>query len=230
MLNTHFKRIALSATALVAALSMTAIAQAQGNQAYEVSITNLTQAQIISPAVVASHVRDADPLFVLGEAASPELAKVAEDAMLDDLIAALSSSPDVLDIQTLFGAGGPIMPGETASVVINGFGKYRYVSLAAMLVSTNDAFIGVNGLRVHPVAHIVRMVPAYDAGSEANTEMCTDIPGPPCGNGGVRVTEGAEGYIYIHPGLSGKAGDAGPDANVYDWRNPVARISIQLKK
>lgn len=160
------------------------------------------------------------------EPASPELATLAADATRDDLIEQLHSSPDVLDIQTLFGMGGPIMPGETASVVVESLGNYRYISLVVMLVSTNDAFIGINGVRAHPVNKVVQMVPAYDADSEANTEHCDHIPGPPCGNPEVRVTEGAEGYIYIHPGVSGKSSDEGLDESVHDWRNPVARISI----
>ncbi|MDA0206354.1 MAG: spondin domain-containing protein [Acidobacteria bacterium] len=227
MLKTQFRRIALTATTLVAALSLATAAQAAGGQRYTVSITNLTKGQIISPAVVASHSEDAEPLFIPGRPASAELAKVAEDAMLDDLIYKLSHSADVLDVKTILGAGGPIMPGETASVEVEGLGHHRFISLVAMLVSTNDAFVGIRNVEAPANGTVVRMPPAYDAGSEVNTELCTDIPGPPCEMPGVRVTEGAEGYVYVHPGISG-IGDLDP--SVRDWRNPVARISIQRAK
>ena len=65
---------------------------------------------------------------------------------------------------------------------------------------------------------------AYDAGSEVHTESCDHIPGPPCGNPGNRLTEGAEGYVYPHSGIHG-----GEDLDpfMWDWNNPVALITIE---
>jgi hypothetical protein len=68
---------------------------------------------------------------------------------------------------------------------------------------------------------------AYDAGSEANSEDCDFIPGPPCGNGGVRDTDGAEGYVYIHSGIHGIGG---LDPAEFDWLNPVATVKIERVK
>lgn len=65
---------------------------------------------------------------------------------------------------------------------------------------------------------------AYDAGSEDNSEDCAYIPGPPCGNGDVRDTVGAEGYVYIHSGIHG-IGDLEPAE--FDWGNPVATVKIE---
>ena len=39
---------------------------------------------------------------------------------------------------------------------------------------------------------------AYNVGSEVNSESSELIPGPPCGKGGSRDTEGAQGYVHIH--------------------------------
>jgi hypothetical protein len=58
----------------------------------------------------------------------------------------------------------------------------------------------------------------------AKTQDCDHIPGPPCGNGGVRVTEGAEGYVYVHAGIQDR-GSLSPEN--HDWRNPVARIVVR---
>ncbi len=57
-----------------------------------------------------------------------------------------------------------------------------------------------------------------------NSEDCIYIPGPPCGNPGVRDTDGAEGFVHVHPGIHGIA-DLVPAA--HDWRNPVALITIE---
>ena len=64
--------------------------------------------------------------------------------------------------------------------------------------------------------------PAYDAGSEANSESCEFIPGPPCGNH-VHDPAEAEGFIHISNGIQG-TGDV--CASESDWRNPVARVTI----
>ena len=62
---------------------------------YEVTVTNLTRGQLMSPAVVATHNSNFGPLFALGTPASPALASVAEDADNPPLIAALSGDPNV---------------------------------------------------------------------------------------------------------------------------------------
>ncbi len=189
----------------------------------EVTVTNLTRGQIISPVVIASHRAEFKPLFQTGAAASPELAAVAEDAILEPLIADLTGDPDVLDVQTIFGDLGPIMPGESASVVVDVRGPFRFLSMVGMLVTTNDAFFAVRGTPVPARGTRTHRSPAYDAGSEANTEKCKHIPGPPCGKPGVRVTKGAEGYVHIHAGIHGIR-DLVP--STHDWRNPVAEITV----
>ena len=191
---------------------------------FEVVVTNLTRGQIISPAVVATHTRELDPLFVLGLPASDELVGVAEDAVLDPLIDALSDDPNVKDVQTIVGAAGPIMPGESASVIVDAGGRFRNVTVVGMLVTTNDAFFALNGVPGPRRGSATHRAPAYDAGSEANNENCAYIPGPPCGNAGVRMTERAEGYVHIHAGIHGIA-DLVPAT--HDWRNPVAKITIR---
>lgn len=66
MLKTQIQRIALSTATFITALILASSVSAAGSGRFEVTITNLTQSQIISPAVVTSHARDAAPLFVLG--------------------------------------------------------------------------------------------------------------------------------------------------------------------
>ena len=93
-----------------------------------------------------------------------------------------------------------------------------------MLVTTNDAFAALNGVRLPRRGSTSFFSVAYDAGSEANTENCSDIPGPPCGNPFNRVPAGAEGYVSVHSGIHG-IGDILPENR--DWRNPVAWITVR---
>ena len=189
---------------------------------YRVEITNLTRGQIFSPPVVATHTKDLPALFTVGTPASAELAFVAEDAVNQPLITQLLQSNEVGDVQIITGLNGPILPGETASMVLLGGGKFKRISLVGMLVITNDAFFGLNGVELKNKG-LSHRSPAYDAGSEANNELCAFIPGPPCGNGGVRATAGAEGYVHVHAGIHGIGDLAAAD---FDWRNDVAQIRI----
>jgi len=91
-----------------------------------------------------------------------------------------------------------------------------------MLIITNDAFFAVRGVPARSKDNVTMFARAYDAGSEANNEMCAFIPG--CGGGGVRDTAGAEGFVYIHSGIHGIA-DLDPAE--FDWHNPVATITVQ---
>jgi len=100
-------------------------------------------------------------------------------------------------------------------------GGARSLTVLGMLVTTNDSFFSGTE-RIGPFMTSFD-APAYDAGSEANTQLCDHIPGPPCGSPYVRVTEGAEGFISISSGIR-DAGDL--DVALHDWRNPTARIVV----
>lgn len=186
---------------------------------FDVTIYNLTKGQIISPPVVAAH----DPsvtIFSVGSPASDELAALAEDAAADDLVALLLGAG-----ANVAQGSGVILPGGHATIRIEVSGDNRVLSAVGMLVTTNDAFFGLNSQRLRNRSRTTR-VPAYDAGSEVNNEDCGFIPGPPCGNAGVRDTEGAEGFVHIHNGVHGIA-EEGLVPSRDDWRNPVAQITVK---
>ena len=209
---------------MVAAISANGVAHAKNKVVnYKITITNITRGQILSPPVVISH-RGNFRLFSLGEPATPGLAALAEDADTTGLENELDGSYSVFD----FAVGeGPIMPGTSATVSIRTKSGFRHISAAAMLVTTNDAFMAVRGEYASSWKATVAHAAAYDAGSEYNSENCAFIPGPPCGNGGVRDTEDAEGYVYVHSGIHG---GASLDPAEWDWNNPVARIVIEKIK
>ena len=203
---------------MAAALAVGTIPAAAQNTA-TVQITNLSH-QIISPPVVASHTWKV-AVFVPGQPASSDLTALAEDGDVTGLVDLLSGHEEVLDVAA---AGGPLLPGETATLEVEVRGKFNRISAVGMLVTTNDAFFGLSNFFVDPSEPVQRvMVPAWDAGTEFNSELCDFIPGPPCGNPFMRDTDGAEGFVSIHSGIHG-TGDLLP--NEWDWQNPVVEIAV----
>ncbi len=191
---------------------------------FEVTVTNITQGEIFTPIMVASH-PSGIKLFHLGAAASTSLEVLAESGDTQPLTASLIDA-GAFDVVT---AGDVLPPGQSVRLYVERNGKNNHVSVASMLVPSNDAFFAINGVR-GPRNKQARTFysPAYDAGSEINDELCAHIPGPPfiCQGEGFNPASG-EGYVYIHPGIQG-GGDL--DAPSHDWRNPIAKITIRALK
>lgn len=220
-------KTALVAAGLIVSLGAAGTAVAdEDDDAYEVTVINLTRGQVFTPLLVASHDRSVR-LFSAGEAASPQLAELAESGSTSSLRALLETLPGVLDVTTA-GDADVILPGDRLTLTVATQGRFNRVSLAAMLVPTNDAFVALNSVRgprgnKSKAYHAI----AYDAGSENNDEVCVSIPGPPfvCvdGEGVSPPADSDEGYVHIHAGIHG-IGDL--SAAERDWRNPVARVII----
>lgn len=197
---------------------------------YEVTITNITPGQSFTPQLVVTHPGNAI-LFKLGEPASPELEMLAESGdtgPLTDLLSGIA-----VDITTIPGLLGP---GEQTSVVVSGNPGNGFVSVAAMLIPTNDTFVAMNRVRLPRSGAVQQLVPAYDAGTEYNDQNCANIPGPQCGGAGEGNSPGPndtdEGFIHIGNGMH-ELGDEDVlgnrliDPKTYDWRNSVARITVR---
>ncbi len=190
---------------------------------YEVTVTNLTRGQSFTPILVASHRFHPNLLFKPGNPASPELATLAEDGDTGPLETALSGNTRVHDTAT---SSGLLEPGDSTTIEVQGQMGHGRISLAAMLIPTNDAFLAARNVRL-PRGHekVTIVVRAYDAGSEPNDEDCDNIPGPVCHGDGASPGVDGEGYVHVHAGIHGIADLA---ADAYDWRNPVASISIKV--
>ncbi len=202
---------------LIVSLLMAQLAFA-ADRTWDVTVTNITANQIIGPPVIATHGHKAR-IFRAGKRATGALAAVAEDADSSGLVAALEGNAEVLSVVT---GGGPLLPGDSMTLSVTTTDDFQRLSAVAMLVTTNDAFFGIDSFQLHSSKKdTMTTAPAYDAGSEANDELCASIPGPPCGNPFVRVTDGAEGFVHVHPGITGR-GDLDPAAR--GWLNPVVEI------
>lgn len=188
---------------------------------YEVTVTNLTRGQSFTPILVATH-RPGVALFEPGQPASPELAILAEGGDTAPLLARLGASPQVHDVITI---PGLLAPGASVTARVRTRGGFDHLSVASMLIPTNDGFFALNNVRgPRDNQSQEHEAPAYDAGSEPNDELCSNIPGPVCGGIGASPNAGGEGYVHIHAGIHGIGNLVAADR---DWRNPVARITVR---
>lgn len=205
----------LALTVLGAAL-LTATAAADSY--YEVTVTNITKGMTFTPIMVAT-TKTGDQFLSLGSTASTAVETMAETGNL----APLQGSLDAYDISNSMFL--PFLaPGESVTQLVATTGEYRNISIAAMLIPSNDTFFAVNGVR-GPRGNktMTFTVPAYDAGTELNDELCVSLPGPGCGGDPGPVSTNGEGYVYVSNGIRG-VGDL--DANMLDFNNPVAQITI----
>ena len=164
--------------AFVSALAMApaaSVAKDHHGPRFEVSITNLTRGQQFTPFLVVTH-RPGVHLFNLGAPASAELSALAEEGNTAPLTAALSMLPDVSDIVS---GAGLTNPGATTTLFVDGGRSFGHLSLAAMLIPTNDGFVALDSVPLpHGSATATYYAMAFDAGSERNDESCASIPGP----------------------------------------------------
>lgn len=210
-----FRLFSKRASRLGLAGALILLAAASGAQASEFDVTIYNASpQIFSPPVVVSH-QAGVRVFEVGSAPSDEFAALAEDADSEGLIALLQTTDGVRDVAI---GDGVILPGGSATVRVDAGGSARVFTVLGMLVTTNDT---VYSARQKVNRSKTFYGNAYDAGSEANTLSCAHIPGPPCGNGGVRVTNGAEGAVTISQGINRGS------LRQFDWRNPVVKVKVK---
>ena len=187
--------------------------------------------QIFSPPIFAAH-RAGVKIYKVGDPASEALVLLAEGGDTSGLAAAagvVGATPVMGDVY--------VLPGASVKVMVSADAMNSVLSFATMLVSTNDAFIGVTDIPLYddmgmPIS-TTRDLMVYDAGSEQNTERGTDIPGPvglsadddPEGSNARVPTEG--GVITPHPGILG-VGDVDPLLFGWDVEKPVATLTIAL--
>ena len=233
----------VAAVAAVTALAVAPAADAKRADTFEVTFTDLTSGQPLTPAVAATH-RGKNELFRVGRPASFGLKEIAENGNNGPMLTRLGSDDDVSDV--VEAPGGPLVPagspgdamfGQSATFSIEATRGARFLSLASMLICTNDGFTGVNALKLpSKVGDSVTVETAgYDAGTELNTEDFADIV-PPC-QGLIGVSSGepgtgtsnpalAEGGVIAHhAGIFGIA-DLVPAIHGWDTSAAVARITV----
>lgn len=213
----------IALTALLLTLLGAAPADAGSERTYQVTITNLTSGQPMTPFVVSTH-SGSTSIFDVGSSASPGLQSLAENGGVPDLASELSDSANVAVTE-----GGIIEPGNYAFAEIDSTPGKRKLSVAGMLICTNDGFGAIDSVQLN--ANAKKQVVygfAYDAGTENNTEDYDDLV-PPCdglGQTGMSNTALEEaGVVHPHDGIQGGA-DLVP--GVHGWTGAVIMVEIEL--
>ena len=211
-----------AASMVMGLVSSSALAGHKSEGTYSITLTNLTRGTLFTPAVAITHASGIKS-FEVGEAASAEIGMLAEGGATQPLQDAIYATGKAFDAAN----SGPVFPGKSVTITVQTKDDAEYITLGSMMLPTNDGFIALNGVK-GPKEGKTRVfyLRAYDAGTETNDELCANIPGPHCG--GVPFSDGqAEGYVHIHAGIHG-IGDL--NAADYDWRNPVAKVTVVRMK
>lgn len=198
---------------------------------FEITVSNLTNGQPFSPLALVAHF-SAYRYFAVGETASPELEMLAEGGDNAALIDAAENNGAVYAVRT---GSGIVLPGSSETLnleLVEATLPFAELSLATMLVNTNDAFAGFQGLplaRLGVGDELEIAVNVYDAGTEADSETAASIPGP---------AGGGEGFNAVRDdradGVSGHAGVISIDDGLADstlgeqhrFQNPAATVRI----
>ena len=211
---------------------------------FDVTVENLTRGVYFTPLVVAAHAEDTS-LFMAGQAASANLQAMAEGGDISGLEADLTA---IGATQSNNPAGGLLAPGASATTTLNtdSAAANTQLTIAGMMLPTNDGFVAVNSLIIPTTAgEYTYYLNAYDAGTEANDEIRgsgaageAGFPVPPplemaVGTGGTGLTATAEGYVHIHRGVLGDTDSSGGltdiSSTTHRWLNPVAKLTITVR-
>jgi hypothetical protein len=194
---------------------------------FDVTATNLTRGQPLSPLAVLIH-DSGQAVFRIGEPASAGLELLAEGGDNSELL-------DEIDGAAEASGGAPIGPGDSETLTLELADDQTgglSLSVISMLVNTNDAITGLNGIALAGMAvgdSMTYTAVAYDAGTEANNELAGTIPGPADGGEGFNAMRDDVGdFVTMHPGVV--TADDGLTLSVLNqmhrFDNPVVRITV----
>ena len=217
---------------------------------YVMTIQNLSR-QPLGPVVAITHGADVH-FWREGEQASAGIQAIAERGAPFTFFDEVVGQPGVTEVINrgipMPPAGverpsyGPFPPGLTLvdrnSLLFEGQ-PGDVLTLASMLVATNDGFWGLDSVELPASGMVVYFADAWDAGTEDNTEQAADLddnasilgrvelPGDPNGNAGTVTSPQAA--ITRHEGVQG-ANRVGSELTVaeHGWGAHVARIIIAV--
>ena len=222
------KKIIASTITSVALLSQSLLAQE-----IDVKIHNNTNGIYFTPLLVSAHPASTS-IFSLGSAASANLKSMAEGGDISGLSTDLAS---VSSNSVENPAAGLLAPGASTTTSISTALANTNLTIASMLLPTNDGFVSLNGWKIPTTAGTYTInINAYDAGTEANSEKIADIPADPglkAGTGGTGVSTVIEGFVHIHRGNIGDSdatgGKSDLDVSSQRWLNPIATVTVTVK-
>ena len=214
-----------------------------GAAEFSVTVKNLTNGTYFTPLLITAHRADTR-LFETGAPASSALRAMAEGGEISGLLSMVGG----VDADTVADpAGGLLGPGDMVSGLFfdTDRTRNRFLSLVAMLLPTNDGFVGLDSLRIpyFPGTYKYYLL-GYDAGTEINDERITGggapgqpgIPAAPGGDGGSNGTGMAatesNSLVHVHRGVIGdddsQGGKSDLDRTIHRWLNPVAEVIVEV--
>jgi len=200
---------------------------------FEITTTNLTNAQIMSPVAVIMHNAGFNN-FIDGETASVAVETLAEGGDNAPLLADAA----VADEYIVSGSAGPVLPSSVGSaltldVPADQLSDLR-LSVMSMLIRTNDAFTGLNATNISDMevgSSRTFTAPTWDAGTEFDDEAAVNIPGAD-GEGFNAARNDRINRVRFHNGVvtnaSPEFGLASSDLVEADrFLNPTSRITVR---
>jgi hypothetical protein len=237
-INSNLKKVntLLSISALMFASSQV---QAQD---LSITLTNTTQGLYFTPVITSAHTSD-ENIFTLGTSATSELQTMAEGGDISGLVSVLSNADANINENP---AAGLLAPGASTTYTLTNDETNTYLSVAAMVLPTNDGFVGLDSWEIPTeTGTYTILLNAYDAGTEANDEIINGggplgvagipfAPGSDGGTGGTGVTDTESNTtVHIHRGSLGdddlNAGKSDLDNSVHRWLNPVAKLTVTVQ-
>ena len=194
-------------------------------RSFNIEVTNLSNHQPFAPVAAILH-KPGYNGFDLGATASTGLEILAEGGDPSTFISEAESHNKVVNARS---GTGIIAPGGNETLTVQGITPKPRLTLASMLVNTNDGFIGLDEVDISELGvgdSMVLHAKVHDAGTEANNEAAADVPGQ--GGEGFNATRDDHDFIAVHPGVvtqdDGLASSALDASHRFD--NPGARIVI----
>ncbi len=198
-------------------------------RSYTVSVSNLTGNQPLSPVGLVLD-KEGFKAWMTGQTANEALEQLAEGGDASALVSQASALASNLATTTGTGA---IASGMSQQFTLSATGaSSAKLTVFSMLINTNDAFTGVNAVSLDALTvdqELVFDVPAYDAGTELNSEEAGTMPGPADGGEGFNAArDDLLDKVTIHQGVISQ--DDGLASSTLDqshrFDNPVARVTI----
>lgn len=228
---------------LIGALLLTASSLQADPIHVRVTVENLMpeNGSLITPTWVGFHEGNFD-FFDSGSSASMALERLAEDGNPSGLSASFTT-PDSHRLDGVLDGLGPIPPGGVTHkdfFLDDSDPAHRFFSYAAMVIPSNDAFVGNDDTKTHSLFDeigrfqdlelMLTRSMVYDAGVEVNDEVPENTPalGQMTPNTGMDE----QGVIRMHPGhmAAGAGGivdrEAFLNADFTQIESPLIRISV----